>query len=408
MMGRQHIVKHDNEQVVSGKQFHWDSTSTALDRQRGVLSHTVMFYDMTENNAPVYQNKNQRHQFHFLKEQSKIRETWYYPESAYWVTFDNSVPMLLLPYLTARLADIDTCQSYNVPGHITFSSGWEWGYWLIDWSIARWSWDHWENNKKQTKTSDEYVSNSVLNFVPSQKENTANPALNFKTTAIEYDQNNWFKEQLNLQQIYLKDSNLIQWLTAMSITDELPNGMNNEFHPRPPLSYKYLRRKANLAEISLVRKTILPKLKYFETKVIEFNYQINISTSNSLKSEILDGTQITALRARHRFFTLSYLLAKRESKISGKSCRCDSLLEKATETRKLALEIVKRREQHYRYPLSLIANQLKGHTAYDFGYLYPVQSLQFWYREEEQARHNRLGPLYKTLFNPFKIIGLVD
>jgi hypothetical protein len=139
LMGRQHIVKPEKE-LGGKKDFQWDSASLALDKQRGVLSHTVMFYDMTEPNAPVYENKNQRHQFDFLLNQMKERETWYYPESAYWITFDNSIPLFLLPYLNARLSDIDTCVKYGVPGHVTFSSGWEWGYWLFDWSIARWSW----------------------------------------------------------------------------------------------------------------------------------------------------------------------------------------------------------------------------------------------------------------------------
>jgi len=142
LTGRQHVVKHVNEVSTEHKNTNLDQAALALDKQRGVLVHTVMFYDMTEPNAPVYENKNQRHQFEFLLDQMKERETWYYPESAYWITFDNSVPMFLLPYLSARLSDIDTCVKYGVPGHLTFSSGWEWGYWLFDWSIARWSWQY--------------------------------------------------------------------------------------------------------------------------------------------------------------------------------------------------------------------------------------------------------------------------
>ncbi len=106
------------------------------------MAHTVMFYDMSEPHAPVYENENQQHMYRFLLAEHQKRETWYYPESAYWITFDVSVPMLLLPYLKARLTDIDSCAAHHIPGHLTFSSGWEWGYWLVDWSIARWSWQH--------------------------------------------------------------------------------------------------------------------------------------------------------------------------------------------------------------------------------------------------------------------------
>jgi hypothetical protein len=95
--------------------------------------------------------------YRFLLAEHQKRETWYYPESAYWITFDVSVPMLLLPYLKARLTDIDSCAAHHIPGHLTFSSGWEWGYWLVDWSIARWSWQHTFNGEKQYRFPEMYA-----------------------------------------------------------------------------------------------------------------------------------------------------------------------------------------------------------------------------------------------------------
>jgi hypothetical protein len=44
---------------------------------------------------------------------------------------------------------------------------------------------------------------------------------------------------------YLKDSLLMQWMTAMTVTDELGiKALANEYHPRPKTSYKYIRNKA--------------------------------------------------------------------------------------------------------------------------------------------------------------------
>ena len=106
----------------------------------GIMIHTVMCYSASEANAPVYGNKNQRFMLEAAIEENKRRETWYWPESSYWVGFDTSVPLLLLPYLDARWDDIETMARLGLSGHLTFSSGWEWGYWLVDWSIARWSW----------------------------------------------------------------------------------------------------------------------------------------------------------------------------------------------------------------------------------------------------------------------------
>lgn len=387
LMGRQHVVKHDNEKAVTGKHFTWDSTKVALDRLRGVMSHTVMCYDMTEPNAPVYENQNQRHMFAFLLQQHAIRETWYYPESAYWVTFDNSIPLFLLPYLSARLADIDTCEAYRIPGHLTFSSGWEWGYWLIDWSISRWSWNYAVSNSPIKKTPLMYVQDMMQKAA-------------LQPTAYSVMQTN-----LQLQQKQLKEQNLIQWLTAMSITDELPFGLNTQFMPRPGLSYRYLHRKASKVEIDSIRTTILPALMQFYTSSTQ---SLASAAIHPIEQEWQDGLRITALRSLHRYYTLAATLHQRERKLGLVNSSADSLLKKAAETRRAAQNIVKQREKNYRYPLSLIATPFRGHTSYDFGYLYPVSELQYWYREEEQVRHNRYFPLYKTIFNPWRIIGLVD
>ena len=53
------------------------------------------------------------------------REVWYWPESSYWVGFDSSVPLLLLPYLDSRYEDLLLMERLGVTGHLTFTSGWE-------------------------------------------------------------------------------------------------------------------------------------------------------------------------------------------------------------------------------------------------------------------------------------------
>jgi hypothetical protein len=385
LMGRQHIVKHENELGAQKKEFQWDSASSALDKQRGVLSHTVMFYDMTEPNAPVYENKNQRHQFKFLLDQMKERETWYYPESAYWVTFDNSLPLTLLPYLSARLSDIDTCVKYNVPGHITFSSGWEWGYWLIDWSIARWSWQYSYNGVNQKREPTMYVRETST----WQNESHVNAAM-------------------QLQQTYLKDSTLMQWMTAMTVIDEISiKALSNEFEPRPHWSYKYLERKANDSIITAVRNTILPMLKGFSDKSMEVVKTMR-PAKDSLTEELADGIEITALRAKHRYYTLQYILDRRDTKLHHlKKIKGESLLQQAAATRALAQAIVNRRQLHYRYPLELIATKRYDHTAYHFGYLWPASNLHFWHREEEEARRNKYSPWFMNIMNIGRITGFI-
>jgi hypothetical protein len=95
------------------------------------------------------------------------RQVIYHPETAYWVSFDNSVPLVrslspppsiltaaipliqqnfcacsihlfqfLAPiYAYNRVWDLQLIASrenasYHIDGQVDFDSGWEWGYWL--------------------------------------------------------------------------------------------------------------------------------------------------------------------------------------------------------------------------------------------------------------------------------------
>jgi len=384
LTGRQHVVAHVNAKSEKHNNTIIDSAAVEMDKHRGVLVHTVMFYDMTEPNAPVYENKNQRHQFEFLLDQIKQRETWYYPESAYWITFDNSVPMFLLPYLSARLSDIDTCVKYGVPGHLTFSSGWEWGYWLFDWSVARWSWRYTHNGIADTRTPDMYARE-----------------VGGKDQAYQLN------KALTLQQQYLKDSSLMRWMTAMTITDEINiKGLNNTYEPRPQWSYKFLEGKANDSIITVVRHQVLPKLKAFADRSSAIAHDMKPNT-DSVSEEWADGIEITGLRALHRYYTLEYILDRREAAINKQKFNGDSLLTKATEVRAKAQEIVDRRQLHYRYPISSIATKRWDHTAYHYGYLYLASDLHFWQREEEQARRNNYNPFFMNVWNIWRIAGII-
>ncbi len=389
LMGRKHVVKADKElgKGEKKKQYELSQEETELDKNRGILIHTVMFYTISEEKAPVYRNENLRHMLELLLKEKQQRETWYYPESAYWITFDNSIPMTLLPYLKARLDDILLMDSLQIPGHITFSSGWEWGYWLTDWSIARWSWKQSINHEPVSNYPEQYMDELFA----------------------EDGTQELIKEAQDLQQEYIKDKELIRYLTSATATDEFPEPYRLEFHPRPRWSYKHIRNKASKEVLDSIRKeAVEPLLEFYErTKVLVRDF----GTKDSLLQELKDGIEITGLRALHRANTLQYLLGMRQLKLNGvgKKKADESLvhfLEEAKNTRLKALEIVKRRELFYRYPVESLAHAHESFTAYEFGYLYPVSNLNFWNREELQAKNNKWSPFYKNIFDLLRIIGI--
>jgi hypothetical protein len=391
LIGRQHVVKPEDE--VGGS--HGEgSLNVPSDPRMGILVHTVMCYALTDSHAPVYELENFSHLLQMLEAQNQLRETWFYPESAYWVTFDNSIPLLLLPYLNARYRDIQTCEALGIPGHVTFSSGWEWGYWLVDWSIARWSWDY-------APQADAGMAKVGPMAGPYQylQEIFPEPAQADQVAAI-----------ADLQQTWLIDHNLLRWLCPSNPTDELPKPLNKQFQPRGIVNLGDLRK---LAEQHPERLSELPidslqqyaaRCEYMATALHLMGAFEPAKLATKLKWELTDALLMTALRARH---SAQLMLAAQRYAASHHSMTALRLgLAAASQTRAKALEIVRRQEARYRYPVAQLASRYKSHTAYDFGYLYTVHNLHFWEREAQQNLKGRHGPFFRNIYELGKIAGV--
>ncbi len=356
----------------------------------GILIHSVMFYALNEEQAPVYGNSNIRFMLEKLRAEKQKRETWYWPESSYWVTFDTSVPLFLLPYLTSRYDDIQLLKPERIDGHVTFTSGWEWGYWITDYSIAKWSWKYTDNGR-EVKQNEDFVLTELFG-----KESKSL----------------WHKAFL-IQQKYMKDMNLIPLLAARTPFEELPWPFNRSFQPDDGFS-------VTKAAVPFLGDAHREKMKEKAAELMEFYVRLsgitdeierlsppdNIFMKDTLRYEIINAMRVTALRAKHRHYTL---LAGAYRNIHLKDSseyyfKCQLAL--AKETRLEAEEIVRKQEMNYRYPISLIARNTDTHTSYSFGYLYPVSDLYFWQREEKQAEWSRFDAFFMNLWNFTKTLGL--
>lgn len=364
----------------------------------GIMIHTVMCYSASESKAPVYGNKNQRFMLEAAIAESKRRETWYWPESSYWVGFDSSVPLLLFPYLDARWSDIGTMAGLGVSGHLTFSSGWEWGYWLVDWSIARWSW--------QLKDNGRIRSTSPLSRLAELHSDRELQRL--------------MVQALTLQNTYLKDKELLRFMAALTPFSELPHPFDKPFQPEPEFRYEWLLNEASLPEASLALTRPIADLEKYAMRIggvvdlmgkriEQLRGAGKIGEAQfRLLVELERGLRVTSLRASHRALTLRALLAKRGEHAGGidHSRVSEPLLKKAQLVRQQAQSLVQRQESIYRYPVDLVARRRTGMTAYPFGYLYPAANLFFWEREEEQVRHERFDALFMNLWDMRRTLGL--
>lgn len=364
----------------------------------GIMIHTVMCYSASEAKAPVYGNQNQRFMLDAAIDESKRRETWYWPESSYWVGFDSSVPLLLFPYLDARWSDIKTMAGLGVSGHLTFSSGWEWGYWLVDWSIARWSWQLNDDGRIRPTS----------------------PLSRLADLDSDRELQRLMGQALTLQNTYLKDKELLRFMSASTPFSELPHPFDKPFQPEPEFRYGWLLNEASPAESSLALTRPIADLETYSLRMGEvvdlLEKRINHlhrtgklgETPFSLLAELERGLQVTSLRASHRALTLRALLAKR-GEHAGKlahSRESEPLLARARLVRQQAQALVLHQESMYRYPVDLVARRRTSMTAYPFGYLYPASNLFFWEREEEQVRHERFDALFMNLWDIRRTLGL--
>ncbi|MBF0505695.1 MAG: hypothetical protein HQL09_02565 [Nitrospirae bacterium] len=373
------------------------------DMRAGILIHTVMFYSLQDAHAPVYGDANLQCMLARAIRENKCRETWYWPEAAYWVSFDNSVPLLLLPYLEARWTDMKTIKKAGIDNHLTFSSGWEWGYWLVDWSIARWSWS--------------YTGNGPLH-----QETFSGPLGVLHDLFPDARIYRLFQRALYIQNYFLKGRGMIAFLSALDPSAELSWPFNRPFQPRPFFSSSWLLYQATDAEAKQIAESTASELEKYATDMnevvdglereIRLNYAGGKGISPELSliaCELTRSLKVTSLRAQHRALTIRALLAQRKGHWwQPATHEAELLLQQAARLRQEALVAVRLQEQIYRYPVSLIARQRKNFTAYHFGYLYPASELFFWRREEEQVRHRRFDAFYMDIWDFGRICGLKD
>jgi len=107
--------------------------------------HTVMYYPLSGSAGGAYRHEDFfEHRDYLLERMQTDQRAAYFPESAYWVAFDNSVPTYLPVYLRARHEDLADLRARGrragaapLRDHVLFSSGWEWAYWQTDAAVLR-------------------------------------------------------------------------------------------------------------------------------------------------------------------------------------------------------------------------------------------------------------------------------
>jgi hypothetical protein len=124
----------------TGEALNFNFLPLYADPRLGVFPHTVQIYAL-DDPAPIYGRENFQDMLRFMgmvtaanQTQAKPRAMYWYPETAYWVNYDNHVPLFLPVYAHRRLHDLHLIDQHKIAlsGQMVFTSGWSWGYWLND------------------------------------------------------------------------------------------------------------------------------------------------------------------------------------------------------------------------------------------------------------------------------------
>lgn len=350
----------------------------------GVLVHPLMLYDLQRPAAGVYGNADFSHLQRWVRAESTRRPIVYYPESSWWLTFDQAVPLFLAPAtLDARQWDLDWLAplradrdgaATGVVGHHLFTSGQEWGYWLIDYCVARAVWDP---AFTQGRCLDDF---------------TAQLAGGAEIRAV-------LRAVQERQSREVRDPEILRLLVGSDGEIETAERMGLHFHPLPPAPADVVGWDD--AEVDALRRRSLKPLSEIAAAYHAFADRVETLLPRQSPAqapwvrEMRDGLRAYALRAEHAGAVYDAVLAVRAAARTDTPPDAAALSRALSHARAIteaARVVVRRRESDYRYPPSLtIAGDERGtpgalpnRTIYPYRYLSRTHRMFYWTRPDEQ------------------------
>lgn len=345
----------------------------------GAWVHTTMFYTLTHP-APVYSCEDFSQQADFLTQADGQREQVYFPETAWWLGFDNNVPLALPLYGWSRAHDIQAALApHEVAGHITFTSGREWSYWQYDHFLTRATWDA------------ETTWESYLDWI-APLYGDAGAAVAEVTRAFTDLQRRHFYEESPLLWFY--------------VAGELPQDEVGEqagiLARRPKPAFNAVLRMEDDAfaaweagDLAALRRM---HGEYAEAFAALPAPAAGEGQSVKLHAEAYDGFRLFVLRLEHavalyeataqarRWAKLRAGAAPDEASLAAARAEAEARLAAAQAISEDVLATVTAAEARYRYPVELLArDKPETLTSYPYGYLAETSTAYFWIRRDEQA-----------------------
>ncbi|MFO0682144.1 MAG: hypothetical protein U0234_08835 [Sandaracinus sp.] len=358
----------------------------------GVSVHPLMFYDL-ERPAPVYGNED----FHFLdafiQQEAPRRRIVYFPEAAYWLTFDIALPVYLPITIEARDRDIqhlrpllatDPSSDHGVDGHHTFGTGHEWGYWQNEYCSLRMSMD-----------VDYRYTDCLADIVSPLGPTAGSETLAVLEALIDHQARDWMTSW----------QDTLPYLVGTDPETEVAASLGIAVHPLPPTPTEMMAW--DLPTVRAWRAQHVTALQRTDDELRDLVRRLRAvqddveAGGEGIFAEILDGVEITGLRARHAWQAYGAVAMAREAALTADAALEDEarmLLADAADTTHAASAVVARREAHYRY--APIERSIAGGesfaddtnwSVYHYRYLARTHWLYYWTRVDRLAEEAITG-----------------
>lgn len=300
----------------------------------GVKCHTLMFYDLFRP-APMYGNESFQFMYDFMESEYQKRNLWYFPEAAWWLTFDNQIPLYLPITIEARDRDIQGIKHMlegKLIGHRSFGTGHEWGYWQNEYCSLRLSMDV---NYRYT----DCLADITYPMGPAAAE-------------VQEVMENLILQQEN-EMIY---GNILRYLVGTDPETEAAASVGVVFHPLPPSPTKIMSWTAEEVDswIATEGAELQQMERNYNTLVAQLDdaAQLVPEDGRTWFDEIYDSVQINGLRARHQYMVYGSLVYFRKAQLElseDLNAQAKEMLSEARKTTESALETIHRREESFRY-----------------------------------------------------------
>ncbi|MFU8803551.1 MAG: hypothetical protein ACNA8W_07070 [Bradymonadaceae bacterium] len=350
----------------------------------GAWLHTTMFYTL-DLPAPVYDCEDFSHNIDFMDRNHEVREHIYFPETAWWLGFDNNTPITLPVTGWSREHDIrNVLSGFNVNGHITFTTGREWMYWQYDHFLMGATWDAeftWEDYLDWIAPMYGEHGETLVDVIKDWTELQVqhfyydNPLIYFYVAGeLRQDE---IGEQAGIAARRPKVA--YQDVVAMSNAEfEAWKTNDYEMLERMRVEYGALFEKL---EASNARRSTLEGRLYHEAYVTHDIYVRRLDHSLALYGAVQKVREYVQLRRAAVENEVEVDDAIRQGLLAD----AVSLLATAQGISNDVIALIADIERLYRYPVDILAREKpESLTIYPFGYLYETHTGHFWTRRDEQ------------------------